>query len=281
MLRFTRVAVGSATVLSLTAALSFAGSPPNVERPGEAPSSALTSSSSVLKLAALDVSSFEPLARPGSTAGSLDPSTTRWRTTFGAERKPAPTPSEMAWSQANGVSDADVVLVHGIGNAQALRRVFQPREWRLVISRTGITSPNVSATSFVPMTAVAVRANREFKVRAINYFLSSLKPGKLATRPTAVKLQIGTTSLWLVSTIQCPAAGEACEARDSIEAWKGNLTKGDANVVGGPLKSGDRNDASSPCAHLDFEASAGLPSTSPVTRRAIDMGCIAVTDVKL
>lgn len=90
-----------------------------------------------------------------------------WRTSFGSERQTAPAPKPSARDQlAASLEGADVVLIQGVGSVRPLRRLFPPRHWRLIVSRSAAAKSVAQAPEPIAMTAIAVKARPELRVTA-------------------------------------------------------------------------------------------------------------------
>lgn len=81
-----------------------------------------------------------------------------WRTSFGSERRTLPAPQLPDAS----LIDADVVLLQGVTNPRALRRIFPARRWRLILTRRALEnlpkgSMFTAAVSSIETEAIAVR----------------------------------------------------------------------------------------------------------------------------
>lgn len=162
-----------------------------------------------------------------------------WRHTFGSERVDAKKARLGIFNL-----DVDVVLLQGVRNVSALRRVFPARVWKLILSRDYMRSLpslgrlpadlrgfDVSATELValaPVTAVALRYQRRLRVRAIKH----IEPGAGTVRPenqtdqptaaTAVGINYFGSRLWLVSlafTKSCAGKLANCPAWKTTTDW--------------------------------------------------------------
>jgi hypothetical protein len=223
-----------------------------------------------------------------------EPPKATWRTTFGSERKKA----ERAQSTGTLAVDADIVLLQGVTDVAALRRVFPAWHWRLVISRRILDAqagrnraekPPPSA----PVTAIAVRSRVGLRITAKDELrvlsdVDAIAAGTLTSAAIAVRIQAGERTLWLISVVLADVCADtaACLGRTYVADWRqSKRAAGEATVAGGRLKVGaNRTLPPPPCARhaleADPELSQGPPppgESKPIKQSA----CLAVIDVAL
>lgn len=172
-----------------------------------------------------------------------------WRTTFGAERESRPgIVTEVEAAALRPLAGTDVVLIQGVEAGTALRRLFPPSEWRLVVSRTILSPTDPVGFRTVradrpPTTAIAVRARQDLRVTARTPTLTLEPPastGEPDATATAVRLLDGRgRAVWLAS-IMLPAAcsheDPPCPALDRLDAWRHEKLKdGEPVLVGGRM----------------------------------------------
>ena len=226
-----------------------------------------------------------------------------WRTSFGSERRTidAPPPPQSA------LIDADVVLLQGITNPRALRRLFPARSWRLIFSRRALeTLPKGSVftapVSSVEVEAVAIRFRDGLRVTNRGEDIDDLPsatpesatpasvvaPAASAIQPPvnpaspglAVKVIDRGRILWLASIAlenACNAAGNADCAKPALLArWRTRrIEDGESVIAGGRMHS----DASATaCGTQGIESQAAganvLPRLAKGENRHV-LGCIA------
>ncbi len=224
-----------------------------------------------------------------------------WRTTFGAERESRPgIVTEVEAAALRPLAGTDVVLIQGVEAGTALRRLFPPSEWRLVVSRT-ILSPTdpvgfrTVRSDRPPTTAIAVRARQDLRVTARTPTLALAAPapaGVPDAAATAVRLLDGRgRAVWLAS-IMLPAAcsheDPPCPALDRLDAWRHEKLKdGEPVLVGGrmaahvpvaPTADGER----APCASHMIETDLAWERLSvPPGANAPQAGANCLSAVRL
>lgn len=255
----------------------------------------LTGSAVLLMLASPDVSGEEMGAPKGLRIASWDVSEapnlmpapepvsdqTRWRTSFGSERRTqAPRPEPAALT-----IDADAVLLQGVTDARVLKRLFPAREWRLVVSRQMFQAPERRH----PLTAIAVRAREGMRITAREHLLADdpadPEDAAGATGATAVRLAAMGRNLWLLSAAlpgDCASAGAPCPPRQRIAEWEAGKTHaGDETVVGGTHVTVTVSLPSRPCSAQSIGMTrAGGSSAKAIGKSELHegKGCIAVIE---
>jgi hypothetical protein len=226
-----------------------------------------------------------------------------WRTSFGSERRTidAPPPPRSA------LIDADVVLLQGITNPRALRRLFPARSWRLIFSRRALdTLPKGSVftapVSSVEVEAVAIRFRDGLRVlnrgEEIDDLASAspepaiaasvVAPAATAVQPPinpaspglAVKVIDRGRTLWLASIVlenTCDAASRAnCAKAALLARWRTRRKDDDESVVAGGRMHSDA--PATACATQGIEwdppGSNVLPRLAKGENRHV-LGCIA------
>jgi len=175
-----------------------------------------------------------------------------WRHTFGSERNDAKKTRLGVFNL-----DVDVVLLQGVRNVRALRRIFPTRHWKLILSKdymryapplsrlpSDLQAYDISVTGRTvehPVTAIAVRYQRRLRVRGIQHIrikdyienaddsASGIDLDK-APSATAVRINYFGSNLWLMSAAflpDCQSTAETCQAWKAINAWYKRLTRAD------------------------------------------------------
>lgn len=265
--------------LALTAAIAL--------MPGSAQADGLT-------VAVVDLREIPALA-PHPAAEARQPA---WRTTFGSERKTQPEiKTGLAATALAPIAAADVVLVQGVRANAPLRRLFPPRDWRLVVSRRILSSTDPvgfrRARADLPhTTAIAVKARGHLRITARALSLA-LHAGETAgeagdAAATAVRLSDGGgRTLWLASIALPPSCGiedPPCPARGKLDAWRREkLASGEPTVIGGRMIASARAAAENPDGEQELCASHGIESDVALEHvretgnsHDITNGCISV-----
>ena len=167
-----------------------------------------------------------------------------WRHTFGSERHDAKKTQHGVFNL-----DVDVVLLQGVRNVRALRRVFPTRYWKLILSNdymrhapplsrlpSDLQTYDISITGRTvehPVTAVAVRYQRRLRVRAIKHIrtedhvgstnddASSLELDNMPSA-TAVRINHFGSNIWLMSLAlvqDCQGAVAKCATWRAVKNW--------------------------------------------------------------
>jgi hypothetical protein len=248
-----------------------------------------------LRIASWDLSEA-PHLMPPPQAASQAPT---WRTTFGSERRTEAETSPIPASQAMSI-DADVVLLQGVSDVAVLRRLFQPRNWRLVVSRrvlpTGTTGaayagPTLNTAMPVRVTAIAVKAKRGLRITGREHILDLARAedaaaGATAPSATVVRIADGTRLIWLLSVAlpdACSSKGAECPAQQRIADWQqSKLGAGQGTVVGGRFgHAAPAGTSSAACSHQ--EISTDLRRTEPSPRsqgtQRQGAGCVALVEL--
>lgn len=188
-----------------------------------------------IHLASWDVSHAEKavMARAGKEAG---PS---WRHTFGSERRDRKKKRGKIFNLSS-----DVVLLQGVRNIRALKRVFPRRAWKIIVSRRNLMdAPRLSrlpsdlqafdvaaGEPFMgqSVVAVAVRYNRRVRVRAVRHFrtpISNTDTTDIHTgHATGILLSYHGVPLWLISAeINEPCQPRLCPAWRAIATWSDSM----------------------------------------------------------
>lgn len=205
-----------------------------------------------------------------------------WRTSFGAERR---TISPPAAPQAVDF-DFDVVLLQGVINPRALRRLFPARRWRLILSPKAMASLPKGSVFTAPVStteveAVAVRYRRGLRIATRTDVASNADPGAMgeaAPPGLAVKVLDRGRTLWFASVdlaASCTEADMPCSAWQQMTKWRlQQRESGDNAILGGRLSLDGKIEA---CAAMTIEADlagAGLPSRAKGERSEL-LGCSA------
>lgn len=228
-----------------------------------------------------------------------------WRTSFGSERRTidAPPPPRSA------LIDADVVLLQGITNPRALRRLFPARSWRLIFSRRALeTLPKGSVftapVSSVEVEAVAIRFRDGLRVLHRGEDIDDLPsaapetstpaaPAATAIQPPlnpaspglAVKVIDRGRTLWIASISlesACDAASNSdCSKPALLARWRARRKEEGAKEEGASIVAGGRMHSDAPataCAtqgiQWDAAGSNVLPRLAKGENRHV-LGCIA------
>jgi hypothetical protein len=215
--------------------------------------------------------------------------TPSWRTSFGSERRTIEAP--MAPQAAD--IDADVVLLQGITNPRAMRRLFPARKWRIVFPRRALAalpkgSVFTAPVSSVEVEAVAIRLRQGLRLVGRDDHLDAapVTQALAASPPTdvdanapgvAVKVLDRGKPLWLasISIGGACSAPEPCDATGIVMRWReARLKSGEATIAGGRLRAGE---AGAPCAAQAIESeapAATAPSLGKGELRPL-FGCVA------
>jgi len=163
-----------------------------------------------------------------------------WRTSFGAERRTIDAP---AAPKAADI-DADIVLMQGIINPRAMRRLFPARKWRLLFSPRALESiPKGSVftapVSSVEVEGVAIRYRENLRVTGRAEVIGN--PEAAATPGIAVRVLEKGRTMWLGSITIPPtcAAAQPCEPLNALAAWRAQHgAAGETIVFGGKIEPG-------------------------------------------
>jgi hypothetical protein len=248
-----------------------------------------------LLIASWDLSEA-PEIMPPPVASAQGPA---WRTTFGSERRTEAEIRSTPASQPMAV-DADVVLLQGVSDVAALRRLFPPRSWRIVVSRRVLPSgdpgaayagPASSTALPVRVTAIAVRAKRGLRITGREHILDPARPeegagGATAPSATVVRLADGSRMIWLLSIAlpsACKEQGAACPDRRRVSEWQqAKQSAGEATVIGGGFARSASGAASPPpCSYqgieTDLKRSEPAPQAQGLARQGA--GCVALLEL--
>lgn len=171
-----------------------------------------------------EVRAAEPAARPA------------FRHTFGSERR-LPEQRRRIAADTTGLG-ADIVLLQGITDAAAVRRIFPAQDWKVVLSRQfAAMTPGESP---VVGTGIAVRLSETFRVGRQDHLMGLAEsPGRSAA--TAAAVRIDGRNVWILSLdleASCSAGQSPCVVHPphaaAIAAWLAERTKaGEPVVIGG------------------------------------------------
>ncbi len=267
-------------------------------------SPSLVTAAPPLRIATWDVSRAEKgiFARPKREKKSS------WRHTFGSERFDAKKTRLGIFNL-----DVDIVLLQGIRNVRALKRVFPTRTWKLILSRDYMRSItplsrlpsdlqlyDIAATELnarTPVTAVAVRYQQRLRVRAIKHIEVDHRLGKSETTTseipaaTAVRINHFGSRLWLVSlalTENCKGDHAQCLPWVTTNKWFKDLNDFDrVPAVAGwsspkPTDNNSQKKEIQPCGKLVAMSQSCLDQgcigkMKRLTRKKL--GCIVLTTV--
>ncbi len=163
-----------------------------------------------------------------------------WRTTFGSERR-----SEVIDPREKIDLGADIVLLQGVTNMRSLRRRFPPKSWRLVVSRQllliddPLSIETRDGIAEVPTTAVAVRYQTGVRITGQDHLLAlakpqSSEPGRPHAAGTAVRIQTGGQSMWVLSLDlpdACLSDNAVCPQSSVVESWKSDRSGSAGKIV--------------------------------------------------
>jgi hypothetical protein len=175
-----------------------------------------------------------------------------WRTTFGSERETQPEIKSAIGSAALApVAGVDAVLIQGVKASAPLRRLFPPRDWRLVVSRRVLSPTDPvgfrTVRSDLPFTtAIAVKARKDLRITARAFALAldgmerHREPDQSDPAATAVRLvDAGGRTFWLASIAlpaSCGAEDPPCPAFGRLDAWREEKLKaGEPTLIGGRM----------------------------------------------
>ena len=209
-----------------------------------------------------------------------------WRTSFGSERRTieAPPPPRA------GMIDADVVLLQGITNPRALRRIFPARTWRLVFSKKALEalpkgSVFTAPVSTVEVEAVAIRFREGLRIVNRAEAMSDApgadpaSPAVSASAPAAapglaVKVVDRGRTLWFASISPvCAPAESGCDAASAISRWQGARRSDGEDVITGGSATGDAG--ATPCNLQAIRADAGSGAAASKGEMRDALGCVA------
>lgn len=161
------------------------------------------------------------------------PASRSYRHTFGAERRSPPERSVVLDAAA---LEADAVLLQGVPNSSALRRLFPSGQWTVIISRRRADDVERNAV----VAAIAVRASGGVRIRRQQHLIPRADEADGGPAAVAVQLSVGEQRLWLVSPSQGECAGmpghdcRSAEHDRRLREWLDQIAdRGDAIVVGG------------------------------------------------
>lgn len=209
-----------------------------------------------------------------------------WRTSFGAERRTINPPKA---PQAADF-DYDVVLLQGVINPRALRRLFPARMWRLILSPRALArlpkgSVFTAPVSTTEIEAVAVRYRQGLRIGMRDEVsgtapadLSRPEAGAASDAPgVAVKVVDRGRVLWFasVSLDQCAKAQEVCAAWEQMTRWRlARRQSGDATVLGGRIFAQEEDACGQQSIEAELPASGAQGQLGKGERRDL-LGCVA------
>jgi hypothetical protein len=173
---------------------------------------------------------------------------TKWRHTFGAERRTA------RWREIDKAGfAADIVALQGVKRATDARQLFQARNHHVVVSRQLLVRSAARATGIAVFrddtpetTALAYRRQRGVTLAGFRHFLPakgqprSSAGGREAAAITAFRLRIYGQLLWVASidlgddcreSDERPVCRQAFQILRDFTAWVGELRGGAAPLV--------------------------------------------------
>lgn len=204
-------------------------------------------------------------------------STPAWRTSFGAERRTVEAP---AAPQASDI-DADVVLLQGIINPRAMRRLFPARKWRLMFSPRAVEalpkgSVFTAPVSSVEVEAIAVRYREGLRITGRVEMIGD--PVAASPAGIAVRLAEKGRTVWAASVAMPKSCtpDAPCPASAALLQWRQqHAAAGDALIVGG------RTEIAAPAAtcngnSIEAVAPGSLPPPPAFGENSGIFGCLAV-----
>jgi hypothetical protein len=248
-----------------------------------------------LTVAIVDLREIPALAPPSPP----EERTPAWRTTFGSERQTRPeVRTGIERTALAPVADADVVLIQGVKASAPLRRLFQPRFWRLIVSRRVLSATDPvgfrTVRSDLPFTtAIAVKARRDLRITARTVALalhgaeSDGTPDQSGAAATAVRLsdQDGHT-VWLASIAlpaSCTAEDPPCPALAKLDAWRQERKRdGTPVLIGGRMIARPVTDGNPACASHTIESDlAWERRTSAIGENPSEVGTGCISIIRL
>lgn len=221
-----------------------------------------------------------------------------WRTTFGSERQTRrEIKTGIERTALAPVADADVVLIQGVKAGAPLRRLFQPRFWRLIVSRNVLSPTDPvgfrTVRSDRPFTtAIAVKARKDLRITARAFALAlhdaedDRDPDRSDAAATAIRLsdQEGRT-VWLASVVlpaSCTTEDPPCPALEKLDAWRQEKKNdGTPVLIGGRMTSLEaaRMEKSGPCTSHTIESDLAwerLTAKTGENSSEVGTGCISI-----
>lgn len=205
-----------------------------------------------------------------------------WRTTFGSERRTidAPEPPQTA------TLDADIVLMQGVTNPRALRRLFPARRWRVIYSRRALRKlPRGSVftrpLSDVEIEGIAVRYRKGMRIirRAQDLGHAVNQPGQPEVSGVAARIMEAGKTYRLASVAvpqACLKEKAACLAIEKLEEWQRQHESNGEKVLAGGLVSAPPEQAAECQRQAVGLMLFGRQSSKPsVPRTHKTLGCIA------
>lgn len=206
-----------------------------------------------------------------------------WRTSFGAERRTIEAPPR---PQASDIK-ADIVLLQGVINPRAMRRLFPAREWRLILSPRALeTLPKGSVftapVSSVEIEAIAVRYREGRRIIGRGEPLDTLDAAQTAGTPAdnaglAIRIVENDRTLWIASATLPPEcrSGQACAKAAALERWRASRQATGNVIIGGGLKTAaEPSSCSAQSIEITGPAGPGIPQ-SATGAEAASFGCAA------
>lgn len=203
-----------------------------------------------------------------------------WRTSFGSERKTlqAPDPPQTA------TLDADIVLLQGVTNPRALRRLFPARRWRVIYSRLALQKlPRGSVftrpLSDVEIEGIAVRYRKGMRIirRAQDLGHVVNQPGQPEVSGVAAQIMEAGKSYRLASIAvpqSCLEEKDGCSAFERLREWQQqHQSNGDQVLAGGLISNADQPSCRRQTVGMTpFRLEAG---TAAKPNKHKTLGCIA------
>lgn len=246
------VRAGPAAVLAALALLVAAsGAGAQDTEPDEGPSVQRAEPVKKLRVMLLDLSALRD-PKPDNT---FVPPQRSYTHTFGSQRKSAEAPSIQQLSVNPEALEADVVVLQGVGDQRAARRLFPARDWRFLVAR-GAGQREAKADPLPagqPTSAVALWLQQGVRFGGVDMSASSALGATL-------RITSGLGTLWVLSpAAACPSAasgpgGGLCRPLEDWVAAK--LAAGDLVIVGGMLPAIGRTEGRPPAA-----AASVIPDT--------------------
>jgi hypothetical protein len=160
-----------------------------------------------------------------------------WRTSFGSERQTAPAPKPTARDELLATLDGvDAVLIQGIASPRALRRLFPPRQWRLVVSRRAAAKTTATTGEPIAMTAIAVKARSDLRVTARSFALRHVAMPAPAVTEVKVEADVAE-SVEASDEIDADLATPVSGTIDDVVAASVSAANVSMNLAAGPSPS--------------------------------------------
>lgn len=285
-----RAALGVACLGMLMAAVPARAEPPS--------SAGAPSGVPGLTVAVVDLSDV-----PGLVPRPPEARRPAWRTTFGSERVTEPV-VESGGDSLAALAEVDAVLIQGVRGSARLRRLFPPRNWRLIVSRRALSATDPVGfrgvrSDLPPTTAIAVKARQDLRITARVATLALDRPGGSAAseaeRATATAVRLvdrGGRALWLASAAlppSCSAEAPACGPLETLDAWRREQAgNGEPALIAGGIarpataaaeEATSAGDAAAGCASHAIETDLPwerVPPAAPAASAVSPPSCISI-----